>query len=47
MIVWDNFDSRKKGSEISSVVDTIPLEGSEAGPSSEQVDAGIRFLDSV
>jgi len=46
-IVWDNFDSRKKGSEISSVVDTIPLEGSETGSSSEQVDAGIRFLDSV
>ena len=49
-IVWDDFESRKRGNEVSAPgsVETVPLGGSgQASSSPDQAAAGIQFLDRV
>ena len=49
-IVWDDFESRRKGNEVAAPgkVETVPLSGTGAASSSpDQAAAGIQFLDRV
>jgi hypothetical protein len=49
-IVWDDFESRRRGNEATapSSVETVSLTGSGQVPSSpDQAAAGIQFLDRV
>jgi hypothetical protein len=48
-IVWDDFESRRKGDEAPGGVETVSLAGNDQGaPSSpDQAAAGIQFLDKV